>query len=158
MHGRTCVRIAGYERSWPWGGTRTSRFVTCPRPDAQFMMMVFFRVLTPLQLAHVAVQTAPTNKLDTLALAKCAGPTARATHAQMFAGRLPSWLPRCFADETRPVNPAVCQSSETANRDRPNLCLVSHGLLPALSPDAQHSRGPASWLCARSALVTASSL
>lgn len=35
------------------------------------MMMVFFRVLTPLQLANVAVQTAPTNKLDTLALAKC---------------------------------------------------------------------------------------
>ena len=44
------------------------------RVRPQFMMMVFFRVLTPLQLANVAAQTAPTNKLDTLALAKCAAP------------------------------------------------------------------------------------
>ena len=36
------------------------------------MMLVFFRVLTPSQLARVAVQTMPSNKLDTLALCKCA--------------------------------------------------------------------------------------
>jgi len=41
------------------------------------MMMLFFRVLTPLQLAHVAAKTALTNKLDTLALAKCAGSCTR---------------------------------------------------------------------------------
>lgn len=40
-------------------------------PRAQFMMIVYFRLLSPVQLAHVAALTITTNKLDTLALAKC---------------------------------------------------------------------------------------
>ena len=42
-------------------------------------MVVYFRLLSPVQLARVAALTVATNKLDTLALAKCAPPTPALT-------------------------------------------------------------------------------
>ena len=39
---------------------------------AQFTMVLYFRVLQPIQLARLSVHTLTSNKFDALAFAKCA--------------------------------------------------------------------------------------
>ena len=40
-------------------------------PAAQLQMLVWFRVLTPLQTARAALQLVPSYKLETLTFLKC---------------------------------------------------------------------------------------
>ena len=52
---------------WKWQRADT----TCG-PGAQLQMLVWCRVLAPIQAARIAVQTIPAYKLDTLTFLKCA--------------------------------------------------------------------------------------
>ena len=62
--------------------------MTSPARRAQLQMLVWCRVLAPIQAARIAVQTVPTYRLDTLTFLKCAPGDASAacrTHVDMLS-------------------------------------------------------------------------